>query len=146
MISNVPCITCQVNLRDTLRPLPRKNGFCFCTRCEACYVHVVGQDMLGKSVDYLDPVKPGRGEWPRAIDDGVNYETPQDYAENPYHGAVDSTMPQEYVHDHVMSVPPPQLEYIELPNFEEEREIIKKSKTVKEFLKNSLYLEKPYDK
>ena len=135
MSFNLPCITCQFNLQETLKPLPNRRGFYYCTKCDACYVHVIGHDIFGEAVDYLDPVKPGKESYNRAADDGIQYDQ-----DDPYF-ATNSTTPQE-----VVSVPLPQIEHIDLPNFEEEREIIKKSKTVKEFLKNSLYLEKPYDK
>ena len=138
---NVPCITCRINLKETLKALPEKRGFYYCTRCEACYQYMMGRDSFGEAVGYLDPVKPGKEQFLRAVDDGVPYE------QDPYF-ETNSTMPQDCV-----SIPPPQPEHMDLPkfeedlpNFEEEREIIKKSNTVKEFLKNSLYLEKPYDK
>ena len=145
MLFNVLCITCQVNLRDTLRPIPRRDGFYYCKRCQACYQHVFVQDMFGETTDHLNPVSPGKARYSRAVDDGVQYDTDNTNSTQPPL-PLPFPPPEYYTHDHITSVPLPQIEHIDLPDFEEEREIIKKSKTVKEFLKNSLYLEKPYDK
>ena len=146
------CITCQINLRDTLRPLPGKPGFYYCTRCEACYQYMLIKDMFGKPTEYLDPVKPGKESWLRAADDGVqyvgDYEEGQDYEEVQDYTS-NHTMPPEYnpkTGNTTYHLQVPKISHYAIPDFEEERDIIKKSKTVKEFLKNSLYLEKPYDK
>ena len=158
---NIPCVTCKYSLRSTLRPT-EKQDFYYCYKCKACYKYIMTWDIFGNVTESLDLVSPGNKEFSKADDDGVRYDmqdlnkelSKYDIGIDPAAPNTDHTLqefhteyPAEWIeNDLVMRVPPPKIEHHKIPDFEEELKIIEKSKTVKEFLKNSLYLEKPYDK